>query len=183
MSKIMIPLAEGFEEIEAVTIIDVLRRADIDVITVALEGFRVKGDHDIIITADENIENIDGDELSGIVLPGGMPGAANLRDNEKLINLIETNFKKENLTAAICAAPMVLEKAGVISNRAATSYPGFEEEMPSCEYQEKRVVVDNNIITARGPGVALEFAYKIVSYILDEDKASELKKAMLASNS
>ncbi|MFW5976652.1 MAG: DJ-1 family glyoxalase III [Bacillota bacterium] len=181
MAKIMIPLADGLEEIEAISNIDVLRRAGIEVITASIgNNLEVNGDHGIIIMADDNIDNIKSEEIDGIILPGGMPGAENLKNNENLIKLIQKVNKKNGLIAAICAAPIVLEAAGVIQNKNATSYPGFDEQMKSCNYQEKRVVKDGNIITGRGPGVALEFALKIVEYLLSKGKAREIKENMLA---
>ena len=180
MKKIMIPLANGFEEIEAITNIDDLRKERIEVVTVSInEKFEVKGDHGIFIKADEKITNINPDELSGVVLPGGMPGAANLRDNEDLIKNIKKVNNDKGLLAAICAAPIVLEKAGIIKNKQATSYPGFGEEMSSCNYSQDKVVRDDNIITGRGPGVAMDFAMEIVSYLLDTDTSQELKANMI----
>jgi 4-methyl-5(b-hydroxyethyl)-thiazole monophosphate biosynthesis len=182
MRKVIIPLAEGLEEIEAVTNIDVLRRAGVEVTTVCLaEDLKVVGDHGIEITADKNINAVQADDLDGIILPGGMPGAANLRDDERVIELVKNLNKANKLVAAICAAPIVLEKAGVIKDKLVTSYPGFEKEVTSCNYQQDRVVIDENIITARGPGVALEFAIKLVEYLVGSDKAQELKAAMLTN--
>ncbi len=177
--KIIIPLAEGFEEIEAVTCIDVLRRGGIEVVTVALDSLDVKGAHNIIIRADTSISSINYSKFDGILLPGGMPGATTLRDDERVIKLIQELAKGEKLIAAICAAPIALEQAGILTNKKATSYPGFDKEMVSCNYQNDRVVVDNNIITGRGPGVALEFALNIVSYLVGETKVEELEKGML----
>ncbi len=178
--KILVPLVEGLEEIEAITIIDVLRRAEIDVITAGLEARKIKGSHEVIIEADTIISQIKTEKFDGIVLPGGMPGATNLRDNGEVVEFIKILNNKGKLVAAICAAPIVLEKAGVIKGKQATSYPGFGEEMNSCDYKEKRVVRDGNIITARGPGVALEFALELVAYLVDKNKKKELQEGMLA---
>ena len=182
MKKVIIPLADGLEEIEAVTGIDTLRRAGIGVTTVSLDNnLQIKGDHDIYLKADKIIDNIEVDNIDGIVLPGGMPGSKNLKENKKLRELIKKVNNENGLLAAICAAPIVLEAAGVLQKKNATSYPGFEKEMPSCNYREERVVKDDNIITARGPGVALEFALTIVSTLIDEQKAEELSKQMITS--
>ncbi len=177
--KIIIPLAEGFEEIEAVTSIDLLRRGEIEVTTVALAGNEVKGAHGIVIKADQKISAVQAADYDGIVLPGGMPGSVNLRDNQIVINLVSQLFEQNKLVAAICAAPIVLEKAGILRGKQATSYPNFDQEMPSCDYREERVVLDQNIITGRGPGVALEFSLAIVQYLSGEEKAGQLKKALL----
>lgn len=177
--KILIPLAEGFEEIEAVTCIDVLRRGGVEVVTASLNNLDVKGAHNIIIKADTSISTIKRGEFDGILLPGGMPGATNLRDDERVIELIQELAKEEKLIAAICAAPIALERAGVITNKKATSYPGFDKDLTSCKYQNDRVVVDKNIITGRGPGVALEFALEVIKYLIGETKVKDLEKGML----
>ena len=181
MEQIVVPLADGHEEIEAITNIDVLRRAGLDVVTVSLDDETVHGDHGIDIEADKNIDELDLSKVEGIVLPGGMPGAKNLKEDDRVIEIVQKLDQKDKLVAAICAAPMVLEEAGVIDDRPATSYPGFDKEMPSCRYQEDRVVVDDNLVTGRGPGVALEFAIKIVELIVGAEKAEELKAAMVTN--
>lgn len=179
MGKILIPLAAGFEEIEAVTNIDVLRRAGLDVMTAGLGSREIKGDHGIKIEADTEISEVSSDDLSAVVLPGGMPGAANLRDSAELLKIIKEVYEADKLCAAVCAAPMVLEAAGILAGKNATSYPGFDKEMPSCNYREERVVIDGNIITGRGPGVAMEFAMAIVEYLLDAKERAQLEESML----
>lgn len=179
MAKILIPLAQGFEEIEAVTNIDVLRRAGLDVLTAGIGSREIEGDHGIKVEADTEISEVAADELSAVVLPGGMPGAANLRDSGRLLKIIRDINEKGGLCAAVCAAPMVLDAAGILADKNATSYPGFEEEMPSCNYQEERVVIDGNIITGRGPGVAMEFAMAVVEYLLDAKERVQLEESML----
>jgi len=182
MGKILIPLAEGFEEIEAVTNIDVLRRAGLDVITAGIGSKNIEGDHGIKIEADTEINEIDAADLDAVVLPGGMPGAANLRDSNELRNIIKQLNEENKLCAAVCAAPIVLEAAGILEGKKATSYPGFDKDMPSCNYQEERVVIDGNLITGRGPGVAMEFAMTIVEYLIDEETKIELQKSMIVKN-
>jgi len=179
MEKILIPLADGFEEIEAVTNIDVLRRAGLNVVTAGVGSREIEGDHGIKIEADKKLSEIDKNSITDVVLPGGMPGAANLRDSEELLEIIRDVEGRKGLTAAICAAPIVLEAAGVLKGKNATSYPGFDDEMQSANYSEKRVEVDGSIITGRGPGVALEFALRLVEYFSGSEKSDELKKAML----
>ncbi|TDX52347.1 DJ-1 family glyoxalase III [Orenia marismortui] len=179
--KVIIPLANGCEEIEVITNIDVLRRAGVEVETISLKGLEVKGAHNIIIKADKKIDELNIEEVGGIILPGGMPGAANLRDDKRIINIVQKLDQKDGLIAAICAAPIVLEAAGVIRDRPATSYPGFGQEMESCTYLQDRVVVDDNLITGRGPGVALEFALKIVELLVNKEKAEEIKVEMISN--
>ncbi|SHM36470.1 DJ-1 family glyoxalase III [Halanaerobium congolense] len=182
MGKILIPLAEGFEEIEAVTNIDVLRRAGLDVITAGIGSKNIEGDHGIKVEADTVISEIDTADLDAVVLPGGMPGAANLRDSNELRNIIKKLNEENKLCAAVCAAPIVLEAAGILDGKKATSYPGFDKDMPSCNYQEDRVVIDGNLITGRGPGVAVEFAMTLVEYLLDKETKEELQKSMLVKS-
>lgn len=178
MKKILVPLAQGFEEIEAIAGIDVIRRADVEVITVSLGDLKVKGAHDVVVLADKSIDEIDANEFDGILLPGGMPGSTNLRDDERVINAVKSLNKSGKLVSAICAAPIVLEKAGVLKGKKATCYPGFDEEMPSCSYMDDRVVVDGNVITGKGPGAALEFAFKVVDYLVGEETVNKLKGEM-----
>ena len=117
MKKIIVPLAQGLEEIEAITAIDVLRRANIGVTAVSLGDLKVKGAHDIVVLADKSIDEIDVNEFDGILLPGGMPGSTNLRDDERVINMVRSLDKKGKLVSAICAAPIVLERAGVLDRK------------------------------------------------------------------
>jgi len=176
----MVPLADGLEEIEAVTPIDIFRRADLEVVTCYLgDDSEVRGSKEIIFKAEKSIKDISAGELKGIVLPGGMPGADNLRRNKILLNLINSVNNAGGLLAANCAAPIVLEKAGILKGKKATSYPGFEAQMPSCNYKEKRVVKDGNIITARGPGVALEFSFKILEEFIPVAEVNNLKEKMM----
>jgi 4-methyl-5(b-hydroxyethyl)-thiazole monophosphate biosynthesis len=179
MAKILIPLAKGFEEIEAITNIDVLRRAGLDVIIAGIGSLNIEGDHRIKIETDTEISKVDADDLDGVVLPGGMPGAANLRESNELRQIIQKLNEENKLCAAICAAPIVLEAAGVLDGKNATSYPGFDKDMSSCNYKEENVVIDGNIITGRGPGVAMEFALALVEYLLDDKTRIELQKSML----
>lgn len=179
MTKILIPIADGFEEIEAITNIDVLRRAGLDVVTAGIGSKTIRGDHGIKVETDIEIADADSDDFTAVVLPGGMPGAANLRESGALLKIIREINESGGLCAAVCAAPIVLEAAGILEGKDATSYPGFGEEMPSANYKEDRVVVDGNIITGRGPGVAMEFALTIVEYLLDAKERAALEDSML----
>lgn len=179
MSKILIPLAAGFEEIEAVSNIDILRRAGVDVLVAGIGSKQIKGDHGIKIETDIEISDVDSSDLEGIVLPGGMPGADNLRNSSELLTIIRAINDKGGLCAAICAGPIVFEAAGILEGKKATSYPGFGEQMGSANYKEDRIVIDDNIITGRGPGVAIEFAMTLVEYLFDEKEREELEKAMI----
>ena len=175
--KILVPLAEGFEEIETTTIIDVLRRGGLKVVTAGLSGITVKGSKGVKIIADAELKNINLEELSAIVLPGGYPGYINLAQSQKLQEIIK-KFNSQNKTvAAICGGPTVLAKAGILNNRNATVYPGLEKELPNPT--DKRVVVDGNVITSQGPATAMEFALKLVEILSGKDKAKEIKEQLL----
>ncbi|MDF1662432.1 MAG: DJ-1/PfpI family protein [Planctomycetota bacterium] len=178
---VLVPLAPGFEEIEAVTIIDVLRRAGLEVTTAGLNDTAVEGAHNIRIECDTLLSELDSN-WDAIVLPGGLPGSNHLRDDDKLKSLLADQAKAGRIVAAICAAPIALEAAGVLKGRRATSYPGFGEQMPSANYVEDTVCIDGNITTSRGPGTALRFALSLVAQLASEETAGELSKGMLANS-
>ena len=179
--KILLFLADGFEEVEALTVVDYLRRMDITVETVSItEDERVRGAHDITIIADTLISRIkDISSYEGVVIPGGLPGATNLRDSQDVVEIVKVMNENGKLTAAICAGPIVLAKAGIIKGKRITSYPGFEEGLSEGIYLEENVVRDGNIITSRGPALAVDFAIEIVDYLLGKEKTIELKRDIL----
>jgi len=174
----MVPLAEGFEEIEALTIIDVLRRAGIKVDTVGVVSTVITGAHRVRVMTDKKLLEIDPDEYDGIVLPGGNPGYINLGRTNKILEILKNFNSSGKLIAAICASPSVLSKAGVLEDKKATIYPGMEKEIPYP--RGERVVVDGNVITSQGPGTAIEFALTIVENLVGKEKAIQLKKALIA---
>jgi protein deglycase len=168
-------LAEGFEEIEAVTIIDVLRRVEIETIVVSVSGYHeVEGAHGLKIRADRLFEDIDYQEVGMIVLPGGMPGAANLKDHIGLRNKILQLRREDKFLGAICAAPMVFGALGLLEGEKATCYPGFEKYLTGANVTENNVEVSGKIITGKGPGAAMEFTLKIVEIIKGKDEADDL---------
>ena len=167
-------LADGFEEVEAITPADFLRRAGVDVGLVGIGGGVITGGHGIAVKADIRIEEIL-EIPEGVVVPGGMPGAENVAASEKALELIRDAFGAGKLVAAICAAPaVVLQKAGVLAGRTATCYPGFEHRFRGCAFSEDRVVVDGNLVTSRGPGTAAEFAVKLVEILTGADAAADI---------
>ena len=180
MKKVAVLLAEGFEEIEALTVVDVLRRAGINCDMVSISNEEVKGAHNIIVKSDK-ILNQDIENYDMVVCPGGLPGAEYLSKNETVLGVIKKFNKMENkYIAAICASPaMVLPNAGIEKDRYITSYPGenFENLLENANYVDELVVVDGNLITSRGPATTLLFAYKLVD-ILGGDSNS-LKEGML----
>lgn len=174
----LVPLADGFEEIEAVTIIDVLRRAGIEVTVAALGESPVIGSHAISVTADAELDAVRERAFDAVVLPGG-PGARRLRDDVRVKEVARRLAGEGKLVAAVCAAPIALEAAGVLRGKRATVYPG--NALPSAELVEERVVVDGNVVTSRGPGTALEFALAVVEKLVGQAKRDELARAMIAS--
>ena len=176
--KVAVLLANGFETLEGLTVVDVLRRAEIECNTFALEGLEVTTSHKIVVKADKNIMDEEIKNYDFIVLPGGMPGSTNLRDNDRVIELIKEFNEKQKWVCAICAGPISLGKAGISEGKNVTCYPGFEDQLGTCNYKDELVVVDGNIITGRGPAAAIPFAFEILSKI-SEEKADKVKKAML----
>jgi len=174
-------LAEGFEEIEAVTILDVLRRAELDVTALGVAGIEVAGSHGIVVRADATLAAAAGRRWDLVVLPGGMPGAAHLRDSEPVQALVKEQHARGGLLGAICAAPIALAAAGVLAGRRVTSFPGFEQQLEGARYSEECVVVDGHLVTSRGPGTALPFALRLVAELCGASKAAELGKALLVS--
>lgn len=179
MSKALVFLAEGFEEIEAVTLIDVLRRAGVDVRAVSLGELCVRGAHDLSVMADCRLDDVADEIFDVLLLPGGMPGARHLRDDERVLACVKAQHKAGRYLGAICAAPIALQAAGVLTDKRATSYPGFD--LPSARYCEDRVVIDGKIVTSRGPGTALEFALEWVKILVGAEKAEQLRQGMVAA--
>lgn len=173
--KVIVPFAEGFEEIEAITIVDILRRADINVTTAYLKKNPVAGSHGISVKADSNIKDLNMVDYNCIVLPGGMPGSENLKVNDAVLSYIKHIYSKGGHVAAICAAPIVLGQAGVLYGKDVTCFPGYEGELVDAHYIEKPVVVDGSVITGRGAGCAIPFALEIVGIIKGEDTREEIK--------
>ena len=181
MKKILLLLAEGFEEVEALTTVDYLRRMDIIVDTCSIKGGKnVQGAHRIVVEADNLLDEINNiNNYDGIVIPGGMPGATNLRSNDRVIQLVKEFNEEKKLIGAICAGPIVLQRAGIVKGKEITSYPGFDNDLKESIYKEDLVVQDGNIITARGPAVAVYFALKLIENLVGEEKALELRKDIL----
>ncbi len=180
MRKIAVQLAPGFEEIEAITIIDVLRRANLEVETISMTSERkVTGSHDIPVVADKLFSEADYAEYDVLILPGGMPGAKNLDAHDELKKQIIDFNKNNKVLAAICAAPMVYGHLGVLQGRKAACYPGFEKELVGAIISEEPAVVDGNIVTGRGVGAALKFSLKLVELLVGKKESDSLAKAML----
>ena len=178
MKKVAVMLANGFEEIEALSVIDILRRADVEALGVGLEKRLVTGAHGVEVKADMVLDELVVREFDMIVLPGGLPGAQYLAESEKLGKILRDFDANNAKIGAICAAPWALSTAGVLKN-AYTCYPGFEGKVAHNGYQAATVVKDQNIITSAGPATAMEFALEIVREICGESKYNEVKNGLL----
>jgi protein deglycase len=180
MNLIAVFLAEGFEEIEAITVIDVLRRAAIDTLVVSITGkTEVTGSHGILVKAEVLFEEVDFERVEGMILPGGMPGSRNLKNHEGL-NQRLTKFNQERkLLGAICAAPMVLGELGILNGKNVTCYPGFDQYLGLANLKSDPVVEDLNIITGCGAGAAIQFALRIVERLKGRELAEETGRKMM----
>lgn len=180
MKQVAVLLANGFEEIEAISLIDVLRRADINVNIVGVGGTQIKGAHSIVVEADSIIEELKIENLDLILLPGGLPGATNLAQNEIVQSLLKEMNKKDKFIGAICAAPIALQTAGVLKENY-TAYPSWEEKIKKEGYIDNQMVVkDKNILTSRGPATAICFGIAIVRELLGDKIADDVKDGLLA---
>lgn len=171
-------LADGFEEMEALVPVDMLRRAGVEVKTIGVTGKTVVGAHGIPVVADLTVDEIAVLPVDGIILPGGMPGTLNLEKNLVVQNMIELCHQNNKMIAAICAAPSILGHKGILQGVNATCYPGFEKDCSGGIMHDNYVVIDSNIITARGAGCALSFGNAIVSYLMGDQVASKILQDM-----
>jgi len=179
INKILVYLAPGFEEIEAVTIIDLLRRAELEVIVAGLQPDQVTGSHGISLVPDIFYVDVDPDDYDCLVLPGGQPGSSNLKANVQVLETVKKYHREKKLIAAICAAPTVLTEAGVLKNRKVTSYPDNKSTFSDSDYQELSVVRDGMIVTSRGVGTAIAFVLELIKIIKDETTANKLSARIL----
>ena len=183
MKAVCIFLAEGFEESEALLPLDIMRRGGLSVKTVSVTGNRtVAGAHAVPVVADMLFEDLKEDDVEMVVLPGGLPGAANLDAHAGLGKLIMDFASANKPLAAICAAPMVYGKRGLLKGKKATCYPGFEQYLEGAECTGAPVERDGNIITGKGPGAAMEFALAVVELLQGKEKVQELKEAMCVTD-
>lgn len=180
MKKILVPLAEGFEEIEAVTIIDLLRRAGAKVTIAGLEKRNVKGSHGLKLIADTVIDEILDERFEMIVLPGGVPGAPNLMGDPRIIKLLKEQAVANKSTAAICAAPAVLQAAGLTDQKRVTSHPAWAERMTTAIHTGARVETADLLITGQAAGSAMEFSFKLIETLFGPEKVDEVNAGVLA---
>jgi 4-methyl-5(b-hydroxyethyl)-thiazole monophosphate biosynthesis len=183
MSRVVVLLADGFEEVEALAIIDVLRRAEITVVVAGLHEGHVESARRVKVIPDTTIDTIRADDFDMIVLPGGQPGADNLNADERVRNLVRDFATRGKLTGAICAAPYVLANAGILDGKQATAYPSYKTRLGNAIYEDKNVVGDGTVLTSKGPGTALQFGIAIVERLAGRKRAEEIIDAMLLKNS
>lgn len=177
--KVLLILADGFEETEALGSADVLKRVGYSVILAGLDSSVVRSSANTRITADCLLEEVAGSEFSGLVLPGGLPGSTNLRDSEKVIALVQEMNAAKKVVAAICAAPIVLERAGITRGRTVTGYPSTNEGLADLVYTGNRTERDENLITGKGPGVTFEFAFRVAEALgAPAEKINAVKDGM-----
>ena len=178
--RVCVLLADGFEEIEGLTVVDLLRRAGVEVTTASITGeLTIHGAHGIDVLADKLMEDVDYKVQDMVVLPGGMPGTLHLGKHKGVKEVLEQFYDEKKYIGAICAAPSVLGNLGLLNGRKATSYPGFEEQLHGAEILKEPVVVDDFIITSRGMGTAIDFALVLMAILIDEKKADEIRTSIL----
>lgn len=182
MKRVLVPLAPGFEEIEAITVIDILRRAGIEVVVAGLQAGLIEASRRTKHLPDCTLDDVRVEDFDMIVLSGGQPGATNLRADPRIRKIIKTLKAKNRYTAAICAAPTVLSALGVLKERTATSHPTVREEVAkaAARISNERVVVDGSVITSQSAGTAMEFAFKLVELLCGKEKVAEVNQSVLA---
>lgn len=180
MSKyVLVPVADGTEEMEAVMIIDILRRAGAKVVVASVDKLQVTASRGVKITADKLIKDCTGTTFDLVVLPGGMPGSEHLRDSEILISILKRQMTEGRFFAAVCAAPAVaLLPHGLLDGYKATCHTSFVNEIPEQYYTDEKVVVDHNCITSKGAGTTIEFALKLVEMLFDKSSAESIARAI-----
>ena len=180
MAKVCVFTADGFEEIEGLTVVDLLRRAGAEVLMVSIsDGLAVKGSHGIEIKADCFFDDVDYNTADLLVLPGGMPGTRYLGEHEQLCHLLQEFADQGKMVAAICAAPSVLGKLGILEGKQAVCYPGFEEQLTGAEVLKQEVARQDNVTTSRGLGTAIPFALDLITQLYGEEKAEEIMKSII----
>ncbi|GMR08678.1 MAG: DJ-1/PfpI family protein [Gammaproteobacteria bacterium] len=181
MANVLVPLAQGCEELEAVTIIDLLRRADINVVVAALTDATIEASRGVKLVADTSLDEALAGEYDMVVLPGGGPGSDNLQNDHRIADLLKTMADSEKFTAAICAAPMVLANAGLLKGKKVTAYPGVLDNMslPDVTLDPAAVVQDGKVITSRGPGTAMDFALTLIEVLVGKQKRDEVEAGLV----
>ena len=183
MARVLVPIAQGCEELEAVTVIDLLRRAGIKVVSAGLDDQPVQAARGTVLVPDMSLDEAVAQDYDMIVLPGGMPGADHLMNDGRVIELVTRMANNGRYTAAICAAPRVLARAGVLDGKRATSFPGAIDvaNIPGIQYSEQAVVRDGTVITSRGPGTAMDFALELIEVLEGKPARDKVEGALQRS--
>jgi 4-methyl-5(b-hydroxyethyl)-thiazole monophosphate biosynthesis len=183
MANVLVPLARGCEELEAVTVVDLLRRAGISVVTAGLDDQPVTASRGVVLVPDMTLDEALGQDYDMVVLPGGLPGADHLDNDDRLAGLLKQMAADGKYTAAICAAPKVLASSGLLNGKRATSYPGVLQTMsvPGMDCVEQAVVTDDKVITSRGPGTAMDFALELIEVLAGTDTRTEVEAGLQRS--
>jgi 4-methyl-5(b-hydroxyethyl)-thiazole monophosphate biosynthesis len=179
MKSVLVPLAQGCEEIEAVTVIDILRRAGIDVVSAGLEAGVIRASRGVMLMPDTTLDEALERDYDMVVLPGGQPGTNNLKADARIISLVQRMAQQGKQVAAICAAPSVLATAGLLSGRRATAYPGTLDSFPDVQQQAAAIVEDGNFVTSRGPGTAMDFALALVERLAGDARRREVEAGLV----
>lgn len=179
MKTVLVPLAQGSEDLEAVTILNILRRAGIEAVSASLDGKPICGSRGTMIIPDTSLDEALKRNFDMVVLPGGQPGTNNLKDDARIIELVQRMAENDRFVCAICAAPSVLAKAGVLDGKHATSFPGSLDPFPKVSRQSQAVVEDGKIITSRGPGTAMDFALTLVERLAGKAKRDEVEAGLV----
>ncbi len=180
MKKVLVPLAPGFEEIETITVVDILRRAGARVTLAGACDGPIEGSRGVKVVPDCLLDSVSEGDFELIVLPGGQPGTANLQKSERTLAILRKMREDGKKIAAICAAPLVLQTAGLLKGRAVTSHPSVQDKLTQVSYRDDRVVVDGNMITSRGPGTAMEFAFALVEILFDKQRVETVNNGVMA---
>ena len=181
--RVCVFLADGFEEIEGLTVVDMLRRVGVEVTTASVTGeYTVHGAHGIDVLADKLVEEIDYKIQDMVVLPGGMPGTLHLGEHERVQEALNWFYREKKYIGAICAAPSILGKMGFLKGRKATSYPGFEKDLLGAEVRREPVVVDEFLITSRGMGTAIDFSLALIEVLINQKKSEEIRTSIIYQN-
>ncbi|EXJ17118.1 DJ-1 family glyoxalase III [Imhoffiella purpurea] len=181
MPKVLVPLAQGCEEMEAVTIIDLLRRAEIEVVTASLTDTPVTASRGTVLIADTALDAVVDQAFDMIVLPGGLPGATHLQEDDRIRDLLQRQQSEDRYSAAICAAPRVLAAAGLLEGKTATAYPGalVADDLPLTRLTDAPVEVDGKIVTGRGPGTAMDFALQLIEILQGRSKRDSVERDLV----
>ena len=178
MASVLVPLAQGCEELEAVTVVDLLRRAGVHVVTAGLDNAPVRASRGVVLVADMTLDEALKQEYDMVVLPGGLPGADHLDGDPRIRGLLRTMADSGRYTAAICAAPKVLASTGLLEGKKVTSFPGVLDAFADLDYRSDPVVQDGRMITSRGPGTAMDFALTLIENLLGVDKRNEVEAGL-----